>query len=366
MATVYYFTGFEGVANTEQLQSLLSRTPTFDNPSLDFTHGYQDGQCMKISPIADFMYLWGGARIDIPSHTSFPGGHAPVAVGFHVKDMVNTQTTFTPTKGCLVSFVGADYSTPIILIGNHPSGLIVYGYNTLGAWVSFHQADRKISENLTWVEAKLDPTPEDCTLIVKINGVTVIDEEFPTAAGGEITGVHFQAPIGNVGDYDPYYIDNVYIADDFTGEVCSILCHPSGDWAVEWELGGTGSEDSSAAYNYAMVDEVIQDDDESYVTSFTIGERDLYDFDDIEDEFDVVAVAMVTVARKYEAGYRALKHVSYYLSNEYELDNEYIVGADYPATVQEAFMEVMPTAPDCTDWTAAKWNDTKVGFKISG
>ena len=114
-----------------------------------------------------------------------------------------------------------------------------------------------------------------------------------------------------------------------------------------------------------MVDDDGQDGDSTYVETIVTG-QDLYGYEDEDAGTEIVAVSLVTVARKTGAG----KYPVYLQSLTKQGTTEYLkaqraLGTQYPQSVGTGFIDSYPTAPDGSAWTPTIWNAMQLGFKAT-
>jgi hypothetical protein len=108
------------------------------------------------------------------------------------------------------------------------------------------------------------------------------------------------------------YIDDIYFLDltgtannDFLGEVRVQTLYPDGNGNSSQWVG----QDSDSTNNYQNVDETgAPDDDTTYNESGTVGDRDLYTFQDVSNATTIFGVQVVTYAKKTDAGTRKIDH----------------------------------------------------------
>ena len=187
---------------------------------------------------------------------------------------------------------------------------------------------------------------------IKVNGVSVYSGSNLNTGGADITAMY----MGSCGNTGQYY-DNIFIADDWVGEMKSYLCQPTSDVAVAFTP-------SAGSDNFAMVDDDAQDGDTTYVESNTVDHQDLYGYSDLPAGVDVGCVTLVTPAKKTDAGARVLQQRAQQDAVEYALE-EFALATAYPAAPGAGIFETLDAAPDATAWTREKFNAIDWGFKVS-
>ncbi len=330
---IEYFTGFEGCGSNADVLALLSGRNTAVGTWYDATNGYDGGKCLRLSANT---YIF-----NISKFTS----NAIKVVGFHVKGLGtnNGSSSFSSLRDNLLSIgTGASWFT----IRNRSTNLAAFLHNTFLA-----SADTNISAALAHFEMKLKSHATEGEVHIKINGELVISETGLNTGDSNIGNIHF----GSCQTSNVYY-DNIFIADDWQGELISYLRKPESDESVQF-TPNAGSD------NYSRVNQDVQDGDTTYVSSNTLGHTDIYGVEDMPSGVTVKAVAVGVVARKDDAGDRALELIA--KKGMDEVSDEIFLPTAYPAVENTAQRAVFNKAPDNTDWSVAKFNDTDFGFKVS-
>ena len=323
-----FFTGFEGCGQTSDVQALLYQVHDATRPSYSATGGYANGKCVKMnSSYRAFFQVCTHAKTKV--------------FGFHVR-YASTRNYTVTTAYCLVAFGG-----PNIQIWNTSSGLdIRHGSTQIATGSSF------VGPGLTHVEVKVFSNATTGTVQVKINGVLVVDASGLDTDGADITNAYF----GTAYNEDTCY-DNIFIADDWQGELTSCLLQPTSDTAVEFTP-------SAGTDNFALVDDAAQDGDTTYVESNTLNHEDLYGYSDIATDAVIKAVSIVTVAKRTDATARSIQHVARQGATDYDLDT-FVLADAYPAAANAGQFEVLDAAPDASAWTPTILNAMSFGFKVA-
>lgn len=221
----------------------------------------------------------------------------------------------------------------------------------------------------TWCYVEVKVVIHDTTgsVVVKVNGATIhsltgIDtRDSPSTdvaqvlLGGQWAGIPASGTAW----------DDVYIADstgsfnnDFIGDVIVEHLRPAADDTAQW-LGSDGNSTN----NYDLVDEAGTYSSTDYVTSSTVGQRDLYTVTSSAKSATtaVAAVMVVAVAVKTDTGSRGVK-----------LDIKEGSGG----TVRQSAELLLPTSygelratfdrkGDGTGWTVADVNALRIGYEVS-
>jgi len=324
-----FFTGFEGCNSSGDAKALFP----YSNGEIHFsaTGGYNNGKRARVRNGGEYMQV-----NCTPGKTKVYGGHIIFAsLGTY---NTNPEYTFLHIPECNIS------------VWNDPMGLDIRSGATQLATVP----GVIIPPEITHVEIKVYSHATEGTLEIKINGVSVASLTGINTGGADITQMRFYGTPHN-GDIS---WDNIFVADDWQGELISVLCSPVGDTQAQFTpLAGTD--------NFAMVDESGQDGDTTYVASSTVGNQDLYGFSAVPAGQLVKGVTLVTVARKDVVGPRKLQPCAVQDTTEYPVGSEKVLALTYPSSTQQGSITTLPTAPDGTAWTRDKLNALSWGFKVT-
>lgn len=328
MANIEFFTGFEGCASTDDLQSFVA---TLDNTVYRSTGGYDDGRCI------DIFYRSGHFRINCNAAKT-------KVVGFHVKELNARSSYDSRIEYNLISFDSDSFS---IVFHNSSTGLKVYRDETLIA-----SCATVLPSTLQHIEIKVFSDSAAGTVQVKQDGETILDASSLNTGGEDFESIRFGCTYR-----DHVYYDNIFFADDWCGELKSYLLLPDGDDTAQF----TPSEGSD---NYAMVDDDGQDGDTTYVESATVGDKDIYTFSDLPSGVSPAALTLVYVDRKDGLGSRQLKTLAVQDAVEYALD-QFAVRLEYPAAYNTAHFDVLNSSPDGSALDLNKVNAMKFGYEVA-
>lgn len=329
---IEFFTGFEGCGSNNDVRSLFDVINSTVNYSAIGGHGGSKG--ITVAYVSAFDAAYARANYKAPAKTK--------ACGMHYLNP-NTSTT-TSNLRYIFQFYG-----PSIRIFNDPNGLKIMRDSTI-IYQDGNAAPAITADS--HIEAKLFSDAVNGSITVKVNGVTVIDETGLNTGGQDIIGITLAGS-----DTTTTRFDNIYLSDDLEGELISVLRVPEADDAVQFTP-------SAGADNYAMVDEAAQDGDSTYVESDTVADEDIYAFEDISSDYVVKAVTLVTVARKDDAGLRALQAVAVEGAVPYAVGDEIVLTEAYPGAANGS-VTTLDRTPGDLEWTHQRFNDMKFGFKVS-
>jgi len=171
------------------------------------------------------------------------------------------------------------------------------------------------------------------------------------------------------GEYDnEFWIDDIYICDDqgtmnntFLGDVRIERLNPTGVGATN----GSGTEFTPlAGANWDAVNDVIVDDDSTYVESSTAGDKDTYEFDvTAETPANIVAVSVKSWVRKTDAGSRNFVHVARSGTGPNTEDDSAVL---YPSVTYRYMESIFETDPvSNVAWLKAEVNAAEFGYKVN-
>ena len=333
MATVEFHTGFDGCGSTNDLLSFFDGNQY--HASLDITNGYDNSKCLRLS-------------------------RSYYDAGFIYKNVSPAKT-----KDCAFHFKFTEYSSgseyfefvgPGIKIrfSGSSTGIDVYRGST--KLCDSGGIAPPLSPMITHVEIKVFSDASIGTVQLWLNGSIVIDQSGLNTGGQDISSIKF---FNNDGYGSRYlYIDDLAIADDWIGHSTVEKKSPISDSSIAF-TPSTGTD------NYAMIDDSGHDGDATYVETVVTG-QDLYGYETVDAGKEIVAVSLVTVARKTGAG----KYPVYLQSATKQDAVEYLksqraLGVQYPCVQGSGFYDEYPTSPDGSAWTPAIWNAMQLGFKAT-
>jgi hypothetical protein len=291
-----------------------------------------------------------GARKDL-------GVNAPTLfIGFAFK--MTSWSTISPLAG--VMDLGTTQATLSINVagqlvvyrGNQATALGNSGLNILVVGQSYY---------IEW-KIKVDATGGRYEVLVNgvqwiVDGGGTIDTN--ATASNYANGVQLGAISGS-GNGLAWTYDDLYINDD-TGSYNNTY---AGDIRVDAEFPtGAGSSTQwtpSAGSNYQCVDETPPNSDTDYVSDATVGHKDLYAMGDVSVVGgSILAVQLLSFARKDDAGVRTLKQKIKHSSSEGD-------GANVNQSTTYAYMrDIFQLNPSTgSPFTETEWNATEVGIEV--
>lgn len=332
---IEFFTGFEGCGSTEDCLQLINAR--IYNGLTNFTYhstgGYDNGKCIG-APSTSWVNRKGLWKNISPSKTK--------VMGFHVRGMI-TESTITQGGEIFFRFK-LDDDTWLIL-QNHSTGLAAYNASTLLA-----DCETVVSSSFQHIELKVYSHASQGTFQVKLNGTLVLDASSLDTNGADIV----QFEIGSMTEDSRF--DNIFVADDWVGELRSVLLSPTSDDSVQFTP-------SAGSDNYAMVDDAAQDGDTTYVESATNGHKDLYGVTDIAVGLVPHVLTAMVIAKKTDVGLTSLKLQAKQGSTLYDLETG-TLATDYPSAALEGILHTLDVCPDgTTPLSRTEVNDLKFGFE---
>lgn len=342
---VEFFTGFEGCTSLDQAQSLFDivgsrlewrATGGWDDGSWVITHRGDSGYYIKNlqTPLAQVVF----------------GAHTGVATGDSVYESNQYFLRFRNGSSNHISLVTGDVGEVTVRnsAGDILDTLSVPGFGTEGDLVHFE------------VMVIIDET--NGYVGVKLNGVLISElEDINTknpSADPTVTNMYLGSCQDHIFSHNDPGLgwDNVFIADDWAGELKSRLIIPSADDSVAFDP-------SAGSDNYALVE--TDDGDTSYVSSDIVDTQDMYEFGPtITELMEIPAVSIVVVARKDDVGARQLTTLMEQDAVEYELETG-ALGGSYPSAAGQGFIQTLALAPDGSAWSPTIVNALKAGFKVA-
>ncbi|HTK39491.1 MAG TPA: hypothetical protein VL362_01360 [Patescibacteria group bacterium] len=164
----------------------------------------------------------------------------------------------------------------------------------------------------TWNYIEMSATIDDTagTVVVRVNGATVINFTGDTRNGGATTTIDsicLGDVGGNVGPRVTTYFDDLYVLDDtgaapyntFLGDVRVRTLTPNA-------AGSSTQFTPSTGANYTTVDEIPYSASD-YVSSPNVGDRDTYSVSDLSGTASIYGIQNNVIAKKTDAGSVSLK-----------------------------------------------------------
>jgi hypothetical protein len=334
---IEFFTGFEGCGKNSDVWTFFDYYS--HSASLNSTGGFFGGKSIRVGTSA-----LGRLKKNItPAKT--------VVVGGHINNSSVTTSYYALDSGghYIVGFqIGSDQ----ISIYNRPTGITVNKNNLSTILAS---CNKVLSSSIHHFEVKIFSDAVAGTIQIKIDGENemVIDAADLDTGGDDITEVWFGTSNSSTATWD-----NIFIADDWQGELRAFLLFPNSDELTEF----TPSDGDDG---FEMINDASgHDGDSTYVAGDIIGQQNLHGYEDIEPLLSINGVSLVTFARKEDVGDRKLKIIASQDETIYELD-EFSLYTYYPDNIGLGKYIVLSQAPDTTGWTVEKLNALKAGFEVA-
>lgn len=186
---------------------------------------------------------------------------------------------------------------------------------------------------------------------VKVDGITVISATGLNSKGGTTTAI---ASFG-LGSTDYNTLDDFYVTDGASlGERRIVACRPSADTATADWTPNSGSP------HFSRVNETAADGDTTYVSSSTVGHKDLYDCDNLPTSPTTIdGVRIISAARKDDAATRTYRQL---LKSSSTTANGADVGVNSSYTMAESQFLTDPATSAA--WTASGVNAMQIGIEL--
>ena len=340
---VEFFTGFEGCGSDGDVRSFFdaihSYSPTVGNVSYNATEGFEGGKCIRI--YASHAIGAHGSRVYATKNCT-PA--LTKTAGFHVRRIGSVNYYNVTHDGAVVAFMGPD-----IGIYYHDGSFKIYRGSTE---IATHAV--AISVGLHHIEVKVEIDDTAGYVGIKLDGTLVYENSALNTGNANITGVRFSRN-NFTGSNDARVYDNIFIADDWQGELKSHLLLPTADGAVEFTP-------SAGSDNYALLQS--NDGNTSYVESDVVDEQDMYEFGPDLGMFEVHAVSIVSVARKTDVGARNLQVVMEYDGVEHDLTN-HSLSESFPSGAAAGLVQCHGEPPAGGEWSPILLNSMLAGFKVA-
>lgn len=203
-------------------------------------------------------------------------------------------------------------------------------------------------------------TPVNVEISLKVNTLTVCHENGDTGFIGkdltlfEFTGVsmnYYEILSANIGGNT--IVDDIYINEGagFLGDIKIVALYPSADITVQWQQSAAGAA-------YSLVNETPPDGDSTYIYSQTANDLDLFEFQDLPVNLDVIAAVQINAYhRKDDEGTRSFK-LTYGTANLDDLGEVYVSDSYRYDTCGTT------TIPGGGSWTPTSVNNSRWGIRV--
>lgn len=246
-------------------------------------------------------------------------------------------------------------STAICTLSVDVDGAIRFYRGDNGTLLGSSAAGVITGENWYYVECALTRDAAAGIVLVNVNGVEVLNLTGQNTGASAITSLRF-CRVQNLGGSAAILFDDLYVKNDvsgFLGEVRVETLRPSADTADKDWAASTGTD------NFALVDETVENSDTDYVSSATVGHKDIYDVGALSSSPAVIhAVQSTIVARKDDA---TAREVAARVKSDASVD-----GATHQmSSGYNFFSDIAPLDPDgAVAWTAAAVNAAQLEIEV--
>ena len=333
-----FFTGFEACGSNNDVASLFDYV--YAIPVLSSAGGFYETQGMQLSNSYGHVMK----KCD-PGKTKVVGGHV---------SNLSTQSLYYNFKVRGYFIVGFKIGDDEIQIVNWSTTNEIRVYKN-GTGTLLATGGTRLSTALHHVEVKIFSDDTNGSIHMKINGSDdyILEATDINTGGGDITEIYW----GNNGGSTCVW-DNIFIADDWKGQVRSFLLSPESDDTLDF----TPSE---GADGYAMINEKDgHDGDSSYVWGDIIGQQGLHGYEEVPDSIIIKGMSITTVARKTDVSDRKLKTIVKYNDTLYELGENDLLSY-YPQNEEQGISYSIDEAPDATELTKEKIDSMKIGYQVA-
>ena len=198
------------------------------------------------------------------------------------------------------------------------------------------------------------------TIDIAINGDTVLSvsalDTRPASRIFSAIGFGQSASNGTI-DFDDFYIadDQGSGVTDFQGDSRIEAIFPESDGSnLDW------TPDSGTSH-WDRVEEVVPDEDDSYVATTAPGDKDSYNYQTVSGAGDIIAVQVNMFARKEASGTKKIKAIARSGGTDYQSTEEHAVSMEY-----KDYRAIFETNPDtAAAWTPAEVNASEFGMEVT-
>jgi len=321
-----------------------------------------------------------GYRWDTALGCTIDNLHPRTLGGNYLKITDNIEKMFQPSSNVLVngfafriddyqispnpfkiSYYDVDGNLGVEYILSYDSGTNKYGFICkFNGGVLFTTAFTMVASNWYFIENKV--------LIDKTNGIVIMkinDSTEGTASGiatvDNSVSLESYSKVKYTVGAGCYELDDLYILDntgsthvDFLGNILILALAPDSDGT------NTNFSPNGSANNFECVDEKNIDGDVTFVSSDILNSVDTYNYPDISNNYQIKAVVSNIVARKTDAGNRAISHVVRSGGTNYSLDDISLLD-NY--SFSQRVWEKDPNT--LNDWDNTGLNSAEFGVKVT-
>jgi hypothetical protein len=245
------------------------------------------------------------------------------------------------------------------------SDMSVYANRGTGSGTEIGRSDPYVFTGNAWmfVEAYVELHDSAGRLVVKVNGLTVIDYTGDTQNGGSYIDYLMMRRVSP---------NDVYVDDLITGDGSgSTNTSPPGDARVEYIVpNGAGTRTqftSSSGTNWSTVDESSGYNDTDYNWSANSGDIDTFGMSSLSGTGVIHGIQTVLRTRKDDAGYRTAQPVFYKAIGTGDTPRTYAGTAQSVGDTFAYKREVFETSPDTgLAWGIEEIEAMEFGYAVGG
>jgi hypothetical protein len=258
---------------------------------------------------------WGGRAIQLVSTgTGRIIRHIPPRQTVILAFAARFTRTDNPVNQAFITLYDPTYTQVVIAID-----FLAGRYRCYRGWFDTEIAQSAVDfaavakEQYHWFELKVTIDATGGSVELRRNGAVLLTFSGNTkgAPTGDVTRVQLRSMNVSSSNRVDVWLDDIVIADDLGGQNDDFL----GDLRISTlvPVADTGQKDwspSSGSSNFSRVAEIPPDDDTSYVSGATPGDRDLYAMTPVGmTPLSIKGLQQTVLARKDNAGDRALSFV---------------------------------------------------------
>lgn len=203
------------------------------------------------------------------------------------------------------------------------------------------------------------------SVTVKLNGQTVLSaSNIVTAASANNSAntLVLGYMLSLLTPLNAYYVDDLYLCDSsgtantgFLSDVHVVALLPTGAGeSTQWTPNG-------AAANWECVDDNPPNDGTTYISSATVGAKDMYTLQSLPNPGTIHAVQVLTYASKDQAGGRTLQHVVRDTVSGNEISGSQLG----PGTTYHFLASQFDTDPSGNSWTYTEIDQMQAGVEVA-
>jgi hypothetical protein len=222
-----------------------------------------------------------------------------------------------------------------------------------------------LSSNVeNWIEVRVLGSTTVGQVEVRMNGAPTPVLNLTGVHTGSATYDEIVLRTGGSGTRDFsafYYVEvDATAPNTFLGHIRFGIPVPNGNGNSSQLVGSDGN----SVDNYLLVDDppLTHDGDSTYVQSATVGEKDTYGMSNLPTPaLSIVAVCPLIIAKKTDAGSRAIKAVVRRSGTDYDAAVEHFLSTSYASYKQALLVDPSTSAA----WTEAGVNAMELGVKVT-